>query len=632
LALCRQSMWIERRSKYEMYTTRPLRSLGGPRLILCLLAALLIFSLGPPGSRAAPPLPENETHGVSPLSPTAGTTLPEPTPSPLPRNPKLDSVLALLAATARVSPAEAVAQAASRSVRVSGERVQVQIVTRPDGLENVIQALTKAGGEATGVGRDDTEIQGWLPIDALEGMAEEEDVYFIRRPIQAFPLEQLAVGGSTTEGLAVINGLAWQAAGYTGSGVKVAIIDGGFTGYRGLLGTDLPASVTAKNFVDGETDAQVDGTSEHGTACVEVIYDIAPDADIYLAKIATDVDLEEAVDWLLTQQVDIISTSLGFYNATPGDGTGYLADLVSRARQAGILWVTAAGNDRESHWGGVYYNADADSYHEFPDGGDVDCFSFDGQTCSFLFLGQFNLLMRWSDWTDVDQDFDLHLVRWNGTQWITVASSTDVQNGGPGQTPTEWIAAGLIFDFAPYGFRIERVSGVRPVNFEVFAPGLVSFGFRPLYLLHARSIANLADAPEAMTVAALDVNNLSQEFYSSEGPTNGPGGSESGGFTKPDISGLANVSTQTYGPGLFNGTSAATPHVSGAAALVLSAYPGYTPDQVQAFLEQQAIDIGDNGVDVQFGYGRLTLGDPPGQAGNPTHFIYFPSISKAGQP
>jgi subtilisin family serine protease len=376
----------------------------------------------------------------------------------------------------------------------------------------------------------------------------------------------------------------------------------------------------------------VDGTIEHGTACAEVIHDIAPNADMYLAKIATDVDLEEAVDWLVTQQVDIISTSLGFYNATPGDGTGYLADLVSRARQAGILWVTGAGNDRESHWGGVYYNADADNFHEFEDGGDVDCFSFDGQTCSFLFLGQVNLLIRWNDWAEVDQDFDLHLVRWNGTQWVTVASSTDVQNGGPGQSPTEWIATGLIFDFAPYGFRIERVSGVRPVNFEVFAPGLVAFGFRPLHLLHARSIANLADAPEAMTVAALDVNSLTQEFYSSEGPTNGPGGSQSGGFTKPDISGLANVSTQTYGPGFFNGTSAATPHVAGAAALVLSAYPADTPAQVQAFLEQRAVDIGNSGVDTQFGYGRLYLGDPPGPAETPMHSIYFPFIYMTNQP
>jgi subtilisin family serine protease len=151
-----------------------------------------------------------------------------------------------------------------------------------------------------------------------------------------------------------------------------------------------------------------------------------------------------------------------------------------------------------------------------------------------------------------------------------------------------------------------------------------------LELVTARSIANLADSPGAVTVAALDVSSFAQEFYSSEGPTNGPGGAASGGFIKPDISGFANVSTQTYGPGAFNGTSAATPHVAGAAALVLSAHPGYGPDQLQSFLEEQAFDLGDPGMDEQFGYGRLYLGEPGtgggGGGGGPDQVIFLPVI------
>ena len=302
--------------------------------------------------------------------------------------------------------------------------------------------------------------------------------------------------------------------------------------------------------------------------------------------------------------------------------------MVAQARAAGILWVTAAGNDRESHWGGVYNNTDGDSLHEFADGEDVNCFTTDGQTCSPLILAEVNVLVRWSDWADVDQDYNVHLVRWDGAGWVPVASSTDVQNGGPGQTPTEWVAATIALDVAPYGFRIERVSGNRPVNFEVFTPGVVLSTLRPprpLELVTARSIANLADSPGAFTVAALDVGSLGQEFYSSEGPTNGPGGTASGGFIKPDISGLANVSTQSYGPGAFNGTSAATPHVTGAAALVLSAHPGYGPVQLGSFLKGRAIDMGDAGFDVRFGYGRLYLGDPPGRS-NLDFFIYLPAI------
>jgi len=40
---------------------------------------------------------------------------------------------------------------------------------------------------------------------------------------------------------------------------------------------------------------------------------------------------------------------------------------------------------------------------------------------------------------------------------------------------------------------------------------------------------------------------------------------------------------------------------------VLSAYPGYTPDQVESFLENRAVDLGPAGLDTLFGHGRLFL-------------------------
>jgi hypothetical protein len=55
----------------------------------------------------------------------------------------------------------------------------------------------------------------------------------------------------------------------------------------------------------------------------------------------------------------------------------------------------------------------------------------------------------------------------------------------------------------------------------------------------------------------------------------------------------------------FNGTSAATPHVAGLAALVLSANPSLTPDRVQQIIQDTADDIGSPGRDDQTGYGRI---------------------------
>ena len=55
----------------------------------------------------------------------------------------------------------------------------------------------------------------------------------------------------------------------------------------------------------------------------------------------------------------------------------------------------------------------------------------------------------------------------------------------------------------------------------------------------------------------------------------------------------------------FSGTSMATPHVTGVAGLLLSQRPELTNTQVRALLEQSATDLGENGLDRQFGYGLV---------------------------
>ncbi|MDI6689736.1 MAG: S8 family serine peptidase [Actinomycetota bacterium] len=54
-----------------------------------------------------------------------------------------------------------------------------------------------------------------------------------------------------------------------------------------------------------------------------------------------------------------------------------------------------------------------------------------------------------------------------------------------------------------------------------------------------------------------------------------------------------------------SGTSMATPHVSGLAALVASKYPTLTPDEVEEKIELAADDLGPNGKDDYYGYGRI---------------------------
>jgi subtilisin family serine protease len=55
----------------------------------------------------------------------------------------------------------------------------------------------------------------------------------------------------------------------------------------------------------------------------------------------------------------------------------------------------------------------------------------------------------------------------------------------------------------------------------------------------------------------------------------------------------------------FDGTSMATPHVSGVAALVWSYFPECTAAELRASLEKSALDIGDPGRDDKTGYGLV---------------------------
>lgn len=75
----------------------------------------------------------------------------------------------------------------------------------------------------------------------------------------------------------------------------------------------------------------------------------------------------------------------------------------------------------------------------------------------------------------------------------------------------------------------------------------------------------------------------------------------------------------------FEGTSMAAPHVSGVAALLLSAQPGLGPDQVQQALQNTAIDLGTPGRDNEYGFGLIqaydalaAVGVVPGTGPTPT--------------
>jgi hypothetical protein len=523
-------------------------------------------------------------------------------------DPKLGSSLRrLLEAHRGKGLAEAQTFAQRRVMVLDGDRVQVVIVTTEEAVDDLREAIEALGGAYQG--HHKTLLQALVPLDTLESLARRPDVRVVREPRRPAPVAPLRVGDQTTEGVAASNVSAWHTAGYDGTGVRIAVIDVGFADYIDLLGTDLPASVTVYDWTGSGM-----GGSEHGTACAEIAYDVAYGATIDLHKIGTNVELGNAVDQAIADDVDIISMSLSWPIDGPGDGTGYLADIVADARLNGIFFAVAAGNEAEVSWSGGYVDSGTDNYHAW-DGNDLwynfivitpeSGYCYAPPAGTSIWAG-----LHWDDWIAVNQDYDLHLFRYSprNARLFRVASSTDPQSGGAGQKPEEFVAYAASGDDC-YAIVVERVNASRNVYLSLDVPDMPHLE----EWVPERSLGFPADSPDAITVGAIDVSSYDLESYSSRGPAFGPGGSPLGGATKPDIVAYANVSTVSYGPGVFNGTSSATPHVAGMAALVKQRYPGYSVTQVQNYLEDEAVDLGTPGKDDTYGAGRLYL-EAPGLA------------------
>ena len=93
-------------------------------------------------------------------------------------------------------------------------------------------------------------------------------------------------------------------------------------------------------------------------------------------------------------------------------------------------------------------------------------------------------------------------------------------------------------------------------------------------------------------------------------PYGGFGGTQQG-LLKPDVVTPTEVQTTTVGGGYisFGGTSAATPHLGGAFALLISVNPAAEPRHISQALQVTAADLGAPGKDELYGAGEVRVFD-----------------------
>ena len=184
--------------------------------------------------------------------------------------------------------------------------------------------------------------------------------------------------------------------------------------------------------------------------------------------------------------------------------------------------------------------------------------------------------LTWNDWPTSREDYDLYLDFVNSSGDLEfVAYSIDPQRDLSSHIPVERIEI-TAEQSGKYEISVRSENDARPRRLKIWS---LNHDFEK-YSVAENSIGSPADARGAMSVGAVhfdeyDLGRIAD--YSSRGPT-------TDGRFKPELVAPSGVSTASYGESEvfygYTGTSAAAPHVAGAAALIKSANPSYSRDDL----------------------------------------------------
>ncbi|HRQ65498.1 MAG TPA: MBG domain-containing protein [Xanthomonadaceae bacterium] len=465
--------------------------------------------------------------------------------------------------------------------------------------------------------------EAWVPATRFSQLAALPDVHHVG-PAR---LVRGLAGSATSQGVAAGAVEAWHGAGLDGAGIAVAIIDS-FDDSAGQIAAlqasgDWPQEAQLDRVRLGGGDFG-DSAAPHGNAVLEAAFDVAPGAHFIAYDVLTVGDWRSAIDLAVAAGADVIASALAAPLDGIGDGSALpasVAERVEAAASAGVLYLNAAGNARQRHWGGLYspstnpavlsWSGPNERFNVMLDGAGQPACIADGE----VLVGE----LFWDDWDAVNHDYDLALYEriddGENELWFEIEVSDDVQDGGLGQRPQERIerVAASIDSVVcgpgagRYSWQVRRVDAASDRNLQFFAYRDLAFS------VAARSLVFPADSPAAVAVAALDVVDSTQLDSSSEGPILAPGGGLPTGTedAKPDLASFAGVDTVTFGAGAFTGSSAALAHAAGMAALLKQRHADFDRDQLadrlRAIAATGSNDLGAAGHDFRHGAGRLRL-------------------------
>jgi subtilisin family serine protease len=404
-----------------------------------------------------------------------------------------------------------------------------------------------------------------------------------------FPVQPVyGLGTIVAESVPLTAADGYQAGNLTGAGVRVAVVDLGFSNLSNAIGQgELPAGACNGDHSVDYTGTGLESGTVHGTGVAEHVIDMAPGVELYCLRVSDRVGLENAANYIRSNNIQIANHSVGWVLASYYDDSGLINGIINDSYDMdGIFWTVSSGNAARQHWRGNWLDADGDNLLEFS-GGDEGMGLVDksGTVTVFLNWNQYGINNK--------TNLDLYVYDKNNN---AVATSTVANRF---TDPAEAVNFTFQSSAAPYHVQVQRVSG-STANLDIT---LFSFDHNFEYPVASSSLMDPASAHGAFTVGAVNQTvwqNPSPAIrgYSSQGPS-------TDGRQKPDLVAPDGTASLTYG--VSSGTSFSAPTTAGTAALLLQETPALNAVTLVNTLRNEAIDVGSAGLDPVYGAGKLQL-------------------------